>query len=145
VDFPLIEVMFVVTILTLISILVLLFGVVRLWNMNKKLDMLLKEEGAIKEELDITKLEEDQQLSFMKELVGELSSLHGIATKKTNYFNKAKKLISSSEVKKLEQNPEARGSFLNRVVDQLKKLDDISRKEDEEIDYIKHILNRLQK
>ena len=117
VDFPLIELMFVVTIITLLSILVLLSGVVRLWNMNKKLDLLLKEEKLMKEELDLTKMEEDQQLAFMKELVNELSSLHGIAGKKTSYFNKAKKMLTGPAIKKAGKSEASREKFLDKVVD----------------------------
>jgi len=142
-DMPLIEMFVLLSLLVLIVVVVVVVLLFKQKGVNRKLDQLLKEEHEIKEELDLTKMEEDKQLLLMRKLVDELGDLHLISSKKRGEL---KQLVDIShtasslgpgmeeEQTRLMQQMIAHISNVNRTVD----------KESEQLDYIQQLIEREQ-
>jgi len=122
IDLPVVEVYLISSLLTFILFILLILLFRNVWMLNRKLDRLLTEEAQIKEELDVTKQEEDQQLVMMKEMLKEMGSLD-----------------------KLTKTGEKEINAIRTIVKEIEGLSHIKMKEGKHLDYLSRLINKLDR
>lgn len=147
-DVPIVEVVVALACLSVLILLLLLVSLRRTKETNKKLDRLMQEEKQFKEELDATKQEEDQQLSMMRTIVKELHTLTAISAEEHEGFAAVQRLArrASKHVKRGTKalHPDAKQALLD-LATYVDKLDDVSKRENAQLDTINRILSRLRR
>jgi len=142
VEAPIIEILVILSLLLIISLIFEIYTTFRMRTINRKLSKLVVEEKILKEELDLTKLEEDKQLVLMQELVGQLSNFMVTKGKKSEALISTKNMLKQFKGK---MKPGQRGKFMSRFVDQVNKLEDLSQAENKQLTFIKKILHKFKK
>jgi len=148
-DIPIVEVIVSLSLLSLITLVLLLVSLRRSKETNKKLDLLMKEEKEFKNELDITRQEEDQQLGLIRGIVKELHTLNDISREEHEGMSavqrlakKASKHFKGKSI--VTMTPEIK-AVLDELAHHVDKLDHVSARENRQLDTINRIVGRMRR
>lgn len=133
-DVPLVEMFVLLSLLIIVCIVILIFMMRKQGVISKKLDALLDEEHEIKEELDLTKMEEDKQLLVMKRLIKELTSMHKISSKKSKEMEQI--IDTTSELAQQRPGSNSQSKLLQTLMAQISNMDRVIQKESQQMDYV---------
>jgi len=143
-DLPLMEIMFVIAVLLISCLIGLIFALFKEVQINKKLDVLLKEEHKIKKELDFAEMEENKQIILLRHIVNEIASLHGIRIKGIAHVDAMKGLAEEARQLPVGATKSDHQEILQRMVQQVAKLDRLSLQETKQLAYINDIVTRMR-
>jgi len=138
-DVPLIEMFVLLILLVIFSLVILVIMLRKQTVINKKLDTLLDEEREIKEELDITKLEEDKQLLLMRRLVQELGQMGGLSEKKEQEMERI--LDSTTALQTMSPGSSKQTKMLQSLIAQINGIDGTIKLEAKQLDYIAKVVH----
>jgi len=140
-DVPLIEMFVILSLLVLVSIACLIALLLKQTKINTKLDSMMKEEHEIKEELDLTKMEEDKQLLFMKKLIEELGQLNLVSGKKKEELRQLVDISTATQ----SLGPDQQLRMMQRMMAQIAQVDRVVAKESTQLDYIQGLIEKTGK
>jgi biopolymer transport protein ExbB/TolQ len=147
-DVPIVEIFMSISVLGIVLIILLLISLRRAKETNKKLDRLMGEEKQFKQELDVAKQEEDQQLALIRTIVKEMNVLNQIKAEEHEGVAAVRRLAKRAAVK-FKAPDKQHGTDLKAVLDELAghvdRLDHVSDKENKQLRYINQIVGRLRK
>ncbi len=147
-DVPIVEILFALTGMGCVFIILLLISLHRAKEMNRKLDKLMSEEKEFKEELDLTKQEEDQQLALIRAIVKEMHILNQIKAEEHEGVAAVNRLAKKAAAK-FKGTDKMHGAdlqaILRELTDHVSRLDRVSSKENNQLRYINKIVGRLRK
>ena len=145
-DVPIVEVMLILSLLTLIAVVLLFISLHRSKQANKKLDELLIEEKEFKKELDLTKQEEDQQLALIRTIAKELHTLDAITKEEHEGMAAVQRLARRASSKyKSKSIPAELRDVLAQLAKHVAELDHVSSREDKQLENIKRIASTLRR
>ncbi|HLC85622.1 MAG TPA: hypothetical protein VJH22_07575 [Candidatus Nanoarchaeia archaeon] len=143
-DVPLIEVFAILSLLVLVCVGLILLLLRKQQKVNKTLDEVLVQERAVKEELDLTKMEEDKQLLLMRRLVEELGQLHLISGKSKGEMSSLLNL--SREAQQLEPGETAQQALmLQKMIAQISAVDRVVQQGNQKLDFMTQLLSEKNK
>jgi len=144
-DVPIVEVLVAISLMVLIALFMLLISLRRTSEMNRKLDAILAEEKKVKKELDITKLEEDQQLTMMRHVVKELHALTGISHQEREGMAAVERLASNAAKRYGgKASPELRAA-LHQLQQEIERLRKVSSQEDTQLAKLRMLITRARR
>jgi len=143
-DVPLMELLSIISVLMILGFIALIYALFKEIQINKKLDLLMKEEYRIKKELDIAELEENKQIILLRHIVNEIASLHGIRTKGVMHLEGMKQLADEARSLPANAPKEKHTELIEKMVNQIAKLDQISIQETRQLAYIRDIIGRVR-
>ena len=147
-DVPIVEVMLTVSLLSIITLVLLLWSLHRTKQLSHKIDHLMGEEKKFKEELDIAKQEEDQQLALIRTIVKELHELDQISRDEHEGYAAVQRLAkrASKHIKVHDRgtHPELK-ALLDELSRHIEHLDSVSSKENQQLETINKIVSRIRR
>lgn len=147
-DIPIVEILVGLTVLGCLFLILLLISLHRAKETNRKLDKLMAEEQEFKEELDLTKQEEDQQLALIRAIVKEMHILNQIKAEEHEGVTAVNRLAKKAAMKfkgtDKMHGPELQ-AVLRELAEHVSRLDHVSTKENKQLRYLNQIVGRLRK
>jgi methyl-accepting chemotaxis protein len=146
-DVPIVEVIFGVTLFSILTLILLLVSLHRSKQINKKLDKIMGEEKEFKQELDIAKQEEDQQLALIRTIVKEMHTLTQINRDEHEGMAAVQRLAkkASRHIKVGEKGHPELKNALDELSGYIASLEKVSSKENRQLETINRIVSRIKR
>jgi len=140
-DVPLVEMFVLMSLLIIVCIIMLVIMIKKQGDLRRKLDLMLAEEHEIKEELDLTKMEEDKQLMLMKRLVKELGKLHLISGKKEGEMTRLVD-ISRTATSLSPGQIDQQARIMQQMIAHVNNINSTVERESQQLEYITSLLEK---
>ncbi|MBD3309931.1 hypothetical protein GF351_01795 [Candidatus Woesearchaeota archaeon] len=147
VDVPLVEFFVIIIFVMVVFFAVLVWLLVKFFEMNKKLDLVLRDEKKFHSELRETKEEEDEQLGMMRKIVKELAILDKVVMSEKKQLNYIKDniLAELKGVRLLKGRSPMALKQLKEFVKKVEHIDKINEQESDQLERVKHLIDELEK